>query len=120
MFSSPNINTDIDVVTEYLPFDALESATISAANTYVEIQPAQPAYMHMPFMQAPGTPRHSGWMEQQLPFEGVTWVSVDAPMILEFPVDNNSQFNVAAHPVPTFGATGVTGPLRSPGINEGY
>lgn len=117
-WQSPIINTNV-LAKDQLPDPVAQAYTLNTIRV-VEI-PADPAVEHVGAIVEPDVERNYGWRLPQLDNQ-ITYMfqPLQSPGVSQSSPAFTKSVQQAAKPVPTLGATGITGALRAPGINEGY
>jgi hypothetical protein len=97
-------------------------ALARAVNQFYAIEEV-PVYEHARAFSSPGVPWNYGWhyplIDWPASYQPWPYPTQAPPLSLVTPAFNE-QLRNARQPVPTLAATGVSGPLRAPSINEGY
>lgn len=121
-YVAPNIPTDVQEMSQLLP-DPLANGLQKQLQATITI-PVDPIVSHVPGIEYPGVPRDYGWHLPQIDVgtSNRAWqgIPLQAPDVQRSTAAFTSQIEAAGKFQETVGVTGVTVPLRAPGINEGY
>lgn len=117
-YQSPRIPTDL-LTKDQLPDPTEQSLQM----TMLQMTPVQPVEVYQRYggVIVPDAPLNYGWRAPQVDNQiAYMYQPLQAPDVPRTWLSYPKQVAQAANPIPTLGATGLIGPLRAPGINEGY